>query len=189
MGFAIAAAAARRGHSVTLIAGPVGLATPDGVHRRDVVSAVEMLDVGREVLAAERCATLVGVAAVSDFRPAERLPGKPAKHAARHRIDLVENPDVLGSLAALGVARLAVGFALEHLGTSGPAFDAAVERARGKLDRKKLHAIVLNGVPTMEAAEVEAWWITEDAVVALAGPASKAAVAEQLVLRIEASFR
>lgn len=43
MGFAIAEAAARAGHDVVLVAGPVALATPKGVRRVDVESAREML--------------------------------------------------------------------------------------------------------------------------------------------------
>ena len=51
MGFAIAAEAARRGHKVTLIAGPVALKTPDRVHRVDVTSAREMLSAVETALA------------------------------------------------------------------------------------------------------------------------------------------
>ena len=66
MGFAVAAAAARRGHSVTLVAGPVSLKTPKGVRRVDVVSARDMM---RETaLAAADADVLVATAAVADWR-------------------------------------------------------------------------------------------------------------------------
>ena len=75
MGFAIAAEAARRGHDVTLIAGPVALKTPKGVKRIDVVSAREML---RAVILATKGAQrgrrkdviFISTAAVADWRPA-----------------------------------------------------------------------------------------------------------------------
>ena len=68
MGFAVAAEAARRGHEVVLVAGPVSLPTPKGVRRVDVVSARDMM---RETaLVAAGADALVATAAVADWRPA-----------------------------------------------------------------------------------------------------------------------
>ena len=53
MGFAVARAAARRGHDVTLVAGPVSLKTPKGVRRVDVTSARDMLAAAEEALAGD----------------------------------------------------------------------------------------------------------------------------------------
>ena len=81
MGFAVAAEAARRGHEVVLVAGPVALKTPRGVKRVDVVSAREMLAAATAAVdSAPRSAPLafVGVAAVADWRPRRRLLRPPA---------------------------------------------------------------------------------------------------------------
>ena len=78
MGFAIAAALAKHGVEVTLIAGPVALQTPEGVQRVDVVSAREML---AAVSKAFRFAdALVMSAAVADWRPTRKLAGKWRPH-------------------------------------------------------------------------------------------------------------
>ena len=68
MGFAIAEAAAERGHNVTLVAGPVVLPTPSGVKRIDVVSAEEMLNALKHEL--KSCDILIMTAAVAAPRSA-----------------------------------------------------------------------------------------------------------------------
>lgn len=69
MGFALAAAAAEAGAQVTLIAGPVHLATPDRCRRIDVTSAADMLAAAQQ--AAEHCDIFVAAAAVADYRPVD----------------------------------------------------------------------------------------------------------------------
>lgn len=139
MGFAIAAAAARAGHRVTLIAGPVALATPPGVRRIDVLTALDMH--GATLAAFRRADALFMAAAVSDFRPARKLPGKwrakdqPGSSAT---LRLVRNPDIL---AACGRNRpregqFVLGFALET--------SSGIPRAKRKLKAKGADFIVLN---------------------------------------------
>ena len=136
MGFAIASALARRGVSVTLIAGPVNLATPPGVERIDVVSA-------RDMHAAVRAAfgfanALVMAAAVADWRPARRLSGKWRKKdggSESASLELTRNPDSLASVAQGKGERLVMGFALET--------GDGERRAQAKLRRKNLDCIVL----------------------------------------------
>jgi phosphopantothenoylcysteine decarboxylase/phosphopantothenate--cysteine ligase len=145
MGFAIAQAARRAGFDVTLVAGPVALATPRGVERIDVVSALEM----RSAVAAAfaRADALVMAAAVCDFRPARRLAGKwRAKDGGAKRVslELTRNPDILAEVARAKGRRLAVGFALE---TSD-----GERRARRKLARKALDFIVLNDESVLNQA-------------------------------------
>jgi phosphopantothenoylcysteine decarboxylase/phosphopantothenate--cysteine ligase len=138
MGFAIAAAAARRGCSVVLIAGPVALETPPGVARVDVVSARDML--AATVDAFRKADALYMAAAVSDWRPARKLSGKwraKDEGADSASLDLVRNPDILATVARDKGERLVVGFALE---TGG----GALRRARGKLERKRVDYVVLN---------------------------------------------
>jgi phosphopantothenoylcysteine decarboxylase/phosphopantothenate--cysteine ligase len=155
MGFAIAAEAARRGHRVALVSGPVGLATPPGVRRIDVESAREMLAaVERAFRGAD---ALYMAAAVADWRPARRLAGKwRAKDsgAARTRIELVKNPDVLATVARGKGPRLVVGFALET--------GNGERRARAKLKRKGLDYVVLNDASALNAASSSATVLGRD---------------------------
>ena len=136
MGFAIARAAAEAGAQVTLVAGPVALATPAGVHRIDVRSAAEM---HAAVLGAAPANNIfVATAAVADWRPAEVQPHKIKKASGRDvpTFALTENPDILAAVAALPDAPFCVGFAAESC-------DVA-RHARDKLQRKKLPLVVGN---------------------------------------------
>jgi phosphopantothenoylcysteine decarboxylase/phosphopantothenate--cysteine ligase len=178
MGFALAGAAARAGHAVTLVAGPVALPTPAGVERIDVESAREMLAACR---AAYRIAdVLIMAAAVADWRPARVRGGKwRAKDggARRARLELVRNPDILATLAARKGRRLVCGFALET--------GAGEARARAKLARKGLDCIVLNDASVLNAASTRVVLLERGGGrTALAG--SKARVARSLVARISA---
>jgi len=134
MGFAVAAAALRAGHQATLIAGPVSLPTPEGVERIDVTSAEEMRNAVLEHFGAADA--VVMTAAVCDYRPAERHPGKIKKTATELVVHMIRTPDILGELAALKAGKILVGFALEtHAGR---------HNAMVKLRQKNLDAIVLN---------------------------------------------
>jgi phosphopantothenoylcysteine decarboxylase/phosphopantothenate--cysteine ligase len=144
MGFEIAAEAARRGHRVTLIAGPVALETPPDVMRVDVVSARDMLAALRKAF--RSADVLYMSAAVADWRPKRRLSGKWRKKDSggdTARIDLVENPDVLASVARAKGSRLVVGFALET--------GNGERRAEAKLHRKNLDYVVLNDASALNA--------------------------------------
>jgi phosphopantothenoylcysteine decarboxylase/phosphopantothenate--cysteine ligase len=147
MGFAIAAEAARLGARVTLVAGPVALATPAGVTRVDVRSAGEMQRAVDDVLgeALQGADALVMAAAVADYRPAQRLATKIKKAGDTLAIDLVRNPDILAEVGGRrrGAMPVLVGFALE----TGD--DASVEAyARGKLASKRCDVIVANEAST-----------------------------------------
>ncbi|MDE2368672.1 MAG: bifunctional phosphopantothenoylcysteine decarboxylase/phosphopantothenate--cysteine ligase CoaBC [Burkholderiales bacterium] len=115
MGFAIARAAAEAGARVTLIAGPVHLDTPAGVQRIDVQSARQMMDAVLPL--APRHEIFVATAAVADWRPAASAEVKIKKDAERRvpQLDLVENPDILATVAALPLRERpwCVGFAAE----------------------------------------------------------------------------
>jgi phosphopantothenoylcysteine decarboxylase/phosphopantothenate--cysteine ligase len=111
-GYAIAAAAAAAGARVTLVSGPVSLATPPGVDRIDVESAVEMAAEVKKALPADAA---VMVAAVSDWRTKDFAPEKIKKRgSAPPALLLTENPDILATVAT-GKQRpkLLVGFAAE----------------------------------------------------------------------------
>lgn len=147
MGFAVAAEAARRGHDVTLIAGPVALKTPNGVRRVDVVSAREMLAAVRNALGRAggggEAVAFVSTAAVADWRPARCAAQKLKKRQMSGVLKLVRNPDILKTVRArLRRARRAnvslVGFAAETN-------DVLAEAAR-KCREKGLAFIVANDV-------------------------------------------
>ena len=135
-GFAVAQAAAERGHQVTLIAGPVALATPHGVTRVDVVSARDMLAAVERLL--PRHDALIMSAAVADWRPAQEADAKLKKNAMPPTLQLVPNPDILQTIAPLKGNRIFVGFAAE---TGDP-----VAEAQRKLIAKGLDLIVANDV-------------------------------------------
>ena len=127
-GFAIAEALAALGARVTLVAGPVSLATPGGVTRRDVETAAEM---EQAVLAALPADAAVLVAAVADWRVVP-APEKLKKEAGPPALDWQRTPDILAGLAAIpNRPRLIVGFAAE---TENVASEAAAKRARKGAD-------------------------------------------------------
>lgn len=142
MGYAVAAAARERRHRVLLVSGPTFLDAPVGVERHSVCSALEMQRVCNDLLAGTDL--VFGVAAVADHRPAQRLPGKPAKDAGPATLTLVANPDVLAGLglASRGSRRVLVGFALEALGEDG--MSGVLGRGRRKLAAKHLDLIAVN---------------------------------------------
>lgn len=140
MGFALAAAAARAGAEVILIAGPVNLPTPDGVQRIDVQTAQDMWAVAREQ--APGADLFIGAAAVADYRVAEVHAHKRKKSSAGEdwTLTLTENPDIIHGVATMAHDRpqQVVGFAAET--------DNVVDYARDKLARKQLDWIVANDV-------------------------------------------
>ncbi|MEZ5313042.1 MAG: bifunctional phosphopantothenoylcysteine decarboxylase/phosphopantothenate--cysteine ligase CoaBC [Thermoanaerobaculia bacterium] len=90
MGFALAAEAARRGADVTLVAGPVALATPPGVRRVDVETALEMERAVRELAPGSQL--IVMSAAVADFRPTVVSERKIKRHAGTPELSLTPIP-------------------------------------------------------------------------------------------------
>jgi len=143
MGLALAEAAARRGAEVTVIAANVALPRPPGVRWVEVTTAAELAAAAKAEFGS--CDLLLMVAAVADFRPATPQPGKIAKTGrAGLELNLEPTEDVLAALAATRrPGQTIVGFAAEHGA-------GALERARDKLARKGLDAIVLNDVSRPE---------------------------------------
>ena len=134
-GFAIAAAAADAGARVTLVAGPVALATPAGVTRIDVETAEQM---AKAVIGALPCDAAVLVAAVADWR-VEPAPAKLKKGDGPPQLRFLPTRDVLAELAAdPRRPRLLVGFAAET--------DDVVARAVAKRAAKGADWIVANDV-------------------------------------------
>lgn len=113
MGFALARACAEAGAEVTLVAGPVSLATPAGVTRIDVQSALGMRMAVLKAVASTDI--FIAVAAVADYRPLLAAEHKIKKTAAGSALtmELTANPDILAEVAALPAAPFCVGFAAE----------------------------------------------------------------------------
>ncbi|CNC03187.1 bifunctional phosphopantothenoylcysteine decarboxylase/phosphopantothenate synthase [Yersinia ruckeri] len=141
MGFAIAQAAAQRGAHMTLVAGPVNLPTPPGVHRIDVISALEMQDAVQQ--AAPHQHIFISCAAVADYRAEQVADEKIKKQGDEITLKMVKNPDIVAGVAAMTKKRpFVVGFAAETQNVE--------EYARQKLVRKNLDLICANDVSLAE---------------------------------------
>lgn len=139
MGFAIAEAAANMGAEVTLISGPVALTTPANVNRIDVESAEQMHKVAMEHAVTNNI--FISCAAVADYRPSNAAEQKIKKTPDNDhmQINMVKNPDIVASVAALTKQRpFTVGFAAETQDVE--------QYARGKLKKKNLDLICANDV-------------------------------------------
>ena len=157
MGFAVARAARRAGHDVTLIAGPVALKTPKGVTRVDVVSARDMLAAVQSALnppikQSRQSANpnnspipcLVMTAAVADWRPADCASRKLKKGEMSGTLKLVRNPDILKTLNA-ALARPPFPAPLVRIGFAAETGAPTAEAAR-KCREKGLDLVVGNDV-------------------------------------------
>jgi len=137
-GHAIARAAAEAGADVVLVSGPVTLPDPRGVAIVRVESARDMLAAVEAALPGDAA---VFAAAVADWRVAQAGDHKFKKDgAAPPTLTLVENPDILASVARHNAKRprLVVGFAAET--------DDVIANAKAKLKRKGCDWIVANDV-------------------------------------------
>jgi phosphopantothenoylcysteine decarboxylase/phosphopantothenate--cysteine ligase len=139
MGFALASEAAARGADVTVVAASVGLPRQEGVHYIDVETAAELEQAS--LRAFEYADVLLMAAAVADFRPAAPADAKISKSGMDGlSLSLEPTSDVLAALSERRrPGQVLLGFAAEH-GEGG------VERARGKLERKRLDAVVVNDI-------------------------------------------
>jgi phosphopantothenoylcysteine decarboxylase/phosphopantothenate--cysteine ligase len=181
MGYAVAEAAAEAGARVTLVSGPVSLPAPERIDTVRVVSAQEMHDA---VHARVRGTDIfIGVAAVADYRPTGIASQKIKKSTERLTIDLVRNPDILASVAALQPAPFTVGFAAETEN-----LEAA---ARSKLETKGVNLIAANLVGGAEGgfeADNNSLLLVEDSGATQLPLASKAQLARSLIQHIAGKF-
>jgi phosphopantothenoylcysteine decarboxylase/phosphopantothenate--cysteine ligase len=135
MGYAVARAAQEAGAQVTLVSGPVSLATPPGVARVDVRTAQEMLEAVKQAAAASD--VFISVAAVADYRAKHPSARKLKKaNGAGVTLELEENPDILATIAGMKNAPFCVGFAAES--------EDLARNAREKRSRKKIPLIAAN---------------------------------------------
>lgn len=134
MGFAMAEAATELGAVVTLVAGPVHLATPKHCTRIDVETAQDMHQA--VMLTIEHQDIFIATAAVADYRPVLAQSEKIKKTTEELTLPLIRNPDILKDVAALPQPPFTLGFAAEtqHI----------EKHAREKLTHKKCHMIAAN---------------------------------------------
>ena len=185
MGFAICRAAVEAGAHVTVVAGPVGLATPRGVQRVDVRSAREMLEAS--LAHVPQGGIFVAAAAVADWRPAQAAEQKIKKDGSGQVPELrfVENPDILATVAKLPQASSR---ALYCVGFAAESQDLLVN-AQAKRLRKGVPLLVGNiGHATFGRDDNALLLVDADGVVEYAN-ASKQALARQLVAEIARRVR
>jgi phosphopantothenoylcysteine decarboxylase/phosphopantothenate--cysteine ligase len=143
MGFALAERAAAFGAKVTLVAGPVSLATPAGVTRVDVRSAQAMRGAIWQALKPDLSGAdaLIMTAAVADYRPAATHASKLKRGESAIALELVPNDDLLAEIGAARKAQLPVlvGFALET-----ETDERLISAARTKLAKKRVDLVVAN---------------------------------------------
>lgn len=136
MGFALAAAAAKRGADVKLIAGPVQLATPMGVEREDIISSAQLCEAVE--CAFPDCDALIMAAAPADFTIPVASAQKIKKHGEGLTLSLTPTTDILSRVGKLKARQVLMGFAAETQN---------IERnAKEKLARKNLDFIAANDV-------------------------------------------
>lgn len=178
MGFAIARAAAEAGAQVTLVAGPVHLPTPRGVHRIDVRTAQQMHDA--VLPAAPAHDVFVATAAVADWRPATLSEQKIKKggHKVAPTFELTENPDILAAVAKLPQRPYCVGFAAES--------HDLLKHAREKLERKNVPLVVGNLGPATFGQDDNALTLVDRAGHRELPRADKLSLARALVREIAA---
>ena len=177
-GFAVAAAAAEACARVTLVAGPVALATPAGVDRIDVETAGEMAD---SVIGALPCDAAILVAAVADWR-VEPSPAKLKKSDGAPQLSFVPTRDILAELAEHpGRPRLLVGFAAETGDVVANAFAKRAAKGADWIVANDVSGDVMGGarnrVHLVTADGVEDW-----------PEASKEEVARRLIERVAAAL-
>ena len=138
MGVAVADEAARRGADVTLILAAATAAPLAGVRTVRVETAAELHQAA--LAESDAADVIVMAAAVADYRPREPLAGKRTKDGGPWTLELEPTTDVLADLGARRrPGQVLIGFAAEH-------GEGAVERARGKLERKRADMIVVNDI-------------------------------------------
>jgi phosphopantothenoylcysteine decarboxylase/phosphopantothenate--cysteine ligase len=180
MGNELAAAAIRRGATVTLVTASVPPATQPGLDIVSVETADEMHVAVRAALPGAR--VLIMAAAVADWRPRDVAVQKLKKGSSTMTLELVPTVDILGSLrdddTAAGVFR--VGFAAET--------ERVIEHAQAKLAAKQLDLIVVNDVSQsgigMGADDNEVTVIDRGGRWQTIARASKAVIADAILLVI-----
>lgn len=180
MGFAIARAAREAGAEVTLVAGPVSLATPRGVSRIDVKSASNMLEA--VIQRAQAATVFVATAAVADWRPDAPSNQKIKKDGSGQtpQLAFVENQDILATVAQSAAAKSGTLFCVGFAAESHDLHD----NAQAKRLRKNVPLLVGNIGPDTFGQDHNALLLVDSHSTTEMPRASKLALARQLVKEI-----
>jgi len=175
MGYAIAAAAARRGAQVILVTGPVHLPAPPHVDVIHVITAEEMRQAVFDRL--EPATIIIKSAAVSDYYVADIPQQKRKKTATRLSLELDPTPDILAELGQKKGDRLLIGFAAET--------ENLIEEARRKMTSKKCDMVIANLVANkglgFESDRNEVDILSRSGQIVHAGPADKNEIADRIL--------
>ncbi len=183
MGYAIAAAAARRGHDVTLLSGPVAQRVPAGTKVVPFVSVDELAAAMRKHF--PKADAVVMAAAVGDFRPESISKRKLRRADGPITIRLVPTPDVLASVAARKrKGQIVLAFAVEK-GTRRE----IVAKALGEMERKRADFVLLNTPAAMGAEISEACILSRGGVVVPWASRPKTTLARHVVRTLEDAAR
>ena len=136
MGYALAAAAQRRGAHVILVSGPTDLPAPEGVDWVPVRTTQQMRDA--VIDRAAQATIIIKAAAVADYRPAMPRTQKIKRGSDHFTLELEPTPDILAELGRVKSSQVLIGFAAET--------ENVAASARAKLTRKNADMIVANDV-------------------------------------------
>jgi phosphopantothenoylcysteine decarboxylase/phosphopantothenate--cysteine ligase len=171
MGYALAAAAKRRGHKVVLISGPVEIKSPAGVRTVKVVSARDMFEsFKKNFLKAD---IVIGAAAVSDYRPQEFKKQKLKRALKPVSIKLVPNPDIMRYAGSNKGKKLLVGFALET--------QDLLKAAKAKLDKKKFDMIIANYPEVIGKHKAAVWILDKNSSIVSIPESEKYTIAKRII--------
>ncbi len=172
MGIELAKAAKGAGAEVTVVCGPTHLTPPVGVHWVPVVSAQDMYGAVKERF--DACEVFIAAAAVSDYRPKDRLKGKYKKGPKSIQLELVKTTDILESMGKRRQdGQTLVGYSLE--------VDDPIEHGLQKLKRKRCDLMVVNTPGHFGDASEHVWIINSQGVVAELPPSGKDVVAAKVI--------
>ena len=175
MGYALARAAVKAGHAVTLITAPTTQHPPEAAKVVAVETTIQMFEAVRKYF--DRCDCLIMAAAVADYAPVHSAKTKLKKSDQLLTIKLKPTPDILKwagkKKKGKGKRQIVVGFALE---------DKAVrKRAEKKLSEKNLDMIVANSPAAIGADRSDVHIKTPDAQWIKIENATKAVTAKSIV--------
>ncbi|OGA73462.1 MAG: phosphopantothenate synthase [Betaproteobacteria bacterium RIFCSPLOWO2_12_FULL_65_14] len=178
MGYAVARAAHDAGAEVTLVSGPVALATPPGVLRVDVRTAEDMFEAVKK--AVKSSDVFISVAAVADYRVKHRAAQKIKKGNGALSLELEENPDILSWVAALPKPPFCVGFAAES--------ENLAQHAKEKRLKKHVPLIAANLAQEALGAESSSITLYDERGEHPLGRAPKLELARRLIEHVAAAL-
>jgi len=176
MGTALANAAIRKGHDVTVVSGPVTVQYPDAAKVVSVITTDEMLAAVRELF--PHFDGLIGAAAPCDYMPRKVSREKISKSGLPISLELVETPDVVATAAQnKQPGQWVVGFALE---TEDQRFRSIV-----KMQKKCCDMMVSNGPSAIDSPTNEVEILAADGTTISHVSGDKQIVADAIIDALE----